>query len=127
MPPEAPVTIATLPDEPLIASLPPDGSTPTAPVDDSASLFRGRRPRDGNLPRSFRQERDRRPGHAGPAWYRQRAMSAAGDPIIFVVDDDRSVRESLRRLLTSVGLTVEVFPSAQAFLGTPRPDSPVCL
>jgi FixJ family two-component response regulator len=54
-------------------------------------------------------------------------MSATGDPVIFVVDDDRSVRESLRRLLTSVGLTVEVFPSAQAFLGTPRPDSPACL
>src|SRR5260370_39294548 len=52
---------------------------------------------------------------------------SATDPVIFVVDDDKSVRDSLRRLLTSVGLTVEVFPSAQAFLGTPRPDSPACL
>jgi len=47
--------------------------------------------------------------------------------IVFVVDDDRSVRDALRRLLTSVGLTVAVFPTAQAFLSTPRPDSPGCL
>jgi len=51
----------------------------------------------------------------------------AGDSIVFVVDDDRSVRDSLRRLFTSVGLAVEVFPSAQAFLENPRPDSPACL
>jgi len=48
-------------------------------------------------------------------------------PVIFVVDDDRSVRESLRRLLTSRGLAVEVFPSAQAFLGAERPNRPACL
>ncbi len=53
-------------------------------------------------------------------------MSAEG-PIVFVVDDDRSVRESLRRLITSVGMTVEVFPSAQAFLSAPRPNAPACL
>ena len=47
--------------------------------------------------------------------------------VVFVVDDDPSVRDSLRRLLTSVGLTVEVFPSAQAFLKRPRVDSPGCL
>jgi FixJ family two-component response regulator len=52
---------------------------------------------------------------------------SATDPVIFVVDDDKSVRDSLRRLFTSVGLTVEVFPSAQAFLGARRPDSPGCL
>ena len=53
-------------------------------------------------------------------------MSDEG-PIVFVVDDDRSVRDSLRRLITSVGLRVEVFPSAQAFLSAPRPDVPGCL
>jgi len=53
-------------------------------------------------------------------------MSADG-PIVFVVDDDRSVRESLRRLCTSVGMTVEVFASAQAFLGASRKDVPGCL
>jgi FixJ family two-component response regulator len=49
------------------------------------------------------------------------------ESVVFVVDDDKSVRDSLQRLFTSVGLTVEVFPSAQAFLSSPRPDSPGCL
>jgi FixJ family two-component response regulator len=48
-------------------------------------------------------------------------------PVIFVVDDDKSVRDSLRRLLTSVGLNVEVFPTAQAFLSRPRTDAPGCV
>jgi FixJ family two-component response regulator len=48
-------------------------------------------------------------------------------PIVFVVDDDRSVRDSLRRLITSVGMTVEVFPTAQAFLSAPRGEAPGCL
>jgi FixJ family two-component response regulator len=48
-------------------------------------------------------------------------------PIVFVVDDDRSVRDSLRRLITSVGMTVEVFPTAQAFLSTPRVEASGCL
>jgi len=53
-------------------------------------------------------------------------MSPEG-PVVFVVDDDRTFRDSLRRLLTSVGLTVEVFPSAQAFLSSPRRHAPGCL
>lgn len=53
-------------------------------------------------------------------------MSTA-ESVVFVVDDDRSVRDSLRRLFTSVGLRVEVFPSAHAFLDGPRPDVPACL
>src|SRR5882672_10132237 len=52
---------------------------------------------------------------------------SAETPIVFVVDDDRSVRDSLRRLITSVGMTVEVFPTAQAFLSAPRGDAPGCL
>ena len=48
-------------------------------------------------------------------------------PVIFVVDDDKAVRESLERLLTSVGMTVEVFPTAQAFLSRRRPDTPGCV
>jgi FixJ family two-component response regulator len=48
-------------------------------------------------------------------------------PTVFVVDDDRSVRDSLRRLVTSVGLAVEVFPTAQEFLSAPRHDAPACL
>jgi len=52
---------------------------------------------------------------------------SAETPIVFVVDDDPSVRDSLRRLITSVGMTVEVFPTAQAFLSAPRRDAPGCL
>jgi len=48
-------------------------------------------------------------------------------PVVFVVDDDSSVRESLRRLISSVGFGVEVFPSAQTFLRARRPDAPGCL
>jgi DNA-binding NtrC family response regulator len=49
------------------------------------------------------------------------------NPCIYVVDDDRSIRESLRDLLGSMGLTVQTFASAQAFLSRPRPDVPSCL
>jgi len=56
-----------------------------------------------------------------------RLPMTSAESVVFVVDDDKSVRDSLERLLTSVGLTVEVFPSAQAFLRRPRPDSPGCL
>ncbi len=52
---------------------------------------------------------------------------SAGEPVVFVIDDDRSVRESLRNLLSSVGLAVEVFASAQEFLSARRPDAPGCL
>jgi len=51
----------------------------------------------------------------------------ASTPMVFVVDDDPSVRESLRRLIASVGFKAEVFASAQAFLRAPRPDAPGCL
>jgi FixJ family two-component response regulator len=52
---------------------------------------------------------------------------SADTPVVFVVDDDRSVRDALRRLVTSMGMTVEVFPTAQAFLKAPRGDAPGCL
>jgi len=52
---------------------------------------------------------------------------SAETPIVFVVDDDRSVRDSLRRLITSLGMAVEVFPTAQAFLSAPRGNAPACL
>ena len=45
-------------------------------------------------------------------------------PIVFVVDDDESVRKSLGSLLRSAGLSVETFASAQQFLDSPRPHSP---
>lgn len=48
--------------------------------------------------------------------------------MVFVVDDDLSVCDALRRLITSVGLDVEVFPTAQALLEARcRPRGPSCL
>jgi len=49
------------------------------------------------------------------------------EPMVFVVDDDASVRESLSSLFRSVGLRVELFSSAQAFLKHQRPNVPACL
>ena len=48
-------------------------------------------------------------------------------PIVFIVDDDASVREALKSLIRSVGLHVELFGSAREFLETQRPDAPSCL
>jgi FixJ family two-component response regulator len=47
--------------------------------------------------------------------------------IVFVVDDDASLREALKSLIRSVGLQVEAFGSAQEFLQKKRPDLPSCL
>lgn len=48
-------------------------------------------------------------------------------PIIFVVDDDVSVRESLEHLIRHEGWNVETFMSAQEFLNRPREFAPSCL
>jgi FixJ family two-component response regulator len=48
-------------------------------------------------------------------------------PIVFVVDDDVSVRESLELLIQCVGWQVESFASAQEFLARPRAPAPTCL
>ena len=47
--------------------------------------------------------------------------------IVYVVDDDSSIRQALSGLLRSVGLKVETFGSAQEFLRAPRADAPACL
>jgi FixJ family two-component response regulator len=47
--------------------------------------------------------------------------------IVFVVDDDASVREGLGSLIRSAGLRVESFASAQKFLDSPRSDVASCL
>jgi FixJ family two-component response regulator len=48
-------------------------------------------------------------------------------PIVFVVDDDPSLRKALASLFRSVGLQVEVFGSAPEFLQSKLPDVPSCL
>ena len=49
------------------------------------------------------------------------------DPIVFVVDDDASVCQSLTWLIESVGIKVETFPSAAEFLKRHPHDGPACL
>ena len=48
-------------------------------------------------------------------------------PIVFVVDDDVSVRESLELLISFAGWQPETFASAQEFLARPRSHTPSCL
>lgn len=48
-------------------------------------------------------------------------------PVVFVVDDDPSVRKALGRLLRTAGLSVETFASAEEFLQHVLPDAPGCL
>ena len=48
-------------------------------------------------------------------------------PVVFVVDDDVSVRESLELLIRHVGWRVETFASAPEFLARPRVDGASCL
>jgi FixJ family two-component response regulator len=49
------------------------------------------------------------------------------EPIVFVIDDDESIREALKSLLRSVGLRVELFGAASEFLKSKLPDAPSCL
>jgi FixJ family two-component response regulator len=47
--------------------------------------------------------------------------------VVFVIDDDTSMRDALARLFKSVGLQVKIFASASEFLQIVRPDVPSCL
>jgi FixJ family two-component response regulator len=53
-------------------------------------------------------------------------VSNAAD-MVFVIDDDESIREALNSLIRSVGLNVATFASAREFLQSKRPDVPACL
>jgi|SoiMetStandDraft_2_1073263.scaffolds.fasta_scaffold225484_1 RNA polymerase sigma factor (sigma-70 family) len=48
-------------------------------------------------------------------------------PIVFVIDDDESMRRALERLLRSDGLHVETFSAASEFIGRQLPDRPACI
>ncbi|RLE06227.1 MAG: DNA-binding response regulator [Bacteroidetes bacterium] len=49
------------------------------------------------------------------------------EAVVYIVDDDSLIRNSLAQLVKSVGLKAETFSSAQAFLDTELPDKPGCL
>lgn len=55
-------------------------------------------------------------------------MTASRIPsqVVFVIDDDASMREAVSRLLNAVGLTVQTFASAREFLAGKLPDVPGC-
>jgi FixJ family two-component response regulator len=55
------------------------------------------------------------------------ATERSATPIVFVVDDDVSVREALEMLIRNAGWQPELFASAQAFLARPRVLVPSCL
>src|SRR5580692_7389823 len=61
---------------------------------------------------------------------RSSSMSSAAaieKPLVFVVDDDVSVRESLELLIVKAGWRPEAFASAEEFLARPRAAVPSCL
>ena len=64
---------------------------------------------------------------AASALGRSRSTPEASAPIVFVVDDDISVRESLELLIRAEGWQPETFASAKQFLDRPRAAVPNCL
>jgi FixJ family two-component response regulator len=55
------------------------------------------------------------------------ANGRTDQPVVFIIDDDASVRGAVEDLLRSVGLGVESFSSTQEFLQGKRPDAPGCI
>jgi len=51
----------------------------------------------------------------------------ASEPMVFVVDDDESVRKALKRLIKSLGMNVEIFATAREFLSREQYEGPSCL
>ncbi len=70
-------------------------------------------------------------GAGGAAFHsrfvRRRDGEAGGDPTVFVVDDNEVFRESVRWLIASVGLTVELYDSARALLDNVTPGRTGCV
>jgi FixJ family two-component response regulator len=62
-----------------------------------------------------------------PAHQSISSLGSHTTPVVFVVDDDVSVRESLEPLIRCEGWQTEVFASARQFLARPRPVAPSCL
>ena len=54
-------------------------------------------------------------------------MTSKVDQVVFVIDDDESMRSAVSRLLGAVGLEVRTFPSGQNFLASKLPEVPGCV
>jgi FixJ family two-component response regulator len=54
-------------------------------------------------------------------------MKAAGAPTVFIIDDDRGLRQAIHDLVESVGIRAESFATGQDFLNKGRTSDPSCL
>jgi FixJ family two-component response regulator len=54
-------------------------------------------------------------------------MAHPQDPVVFIVDDDRRIREALSELLSSFDMRTVAFGSAAEYMAYPKPDVPACL
>lgn len=66
-------------------------------------------------------------GASGPAGGRKPEKMNTQVPMVYVVDDDASVRRAMERLIKSVGLGIRTFASAREFLDFERPNVPSCV
>jgi RNA polymerase sigma factor (sigma-70 family) len=55
------------------------------------------------------------------------SVGSNASAVVYIVEDDPSVRAAISRLIRSTGLHVQLFGSAQQFLSTQREESPACL
>ena len=78
---------------------------------------------NGRLWAAPRRRRRRHVLLYSPSAIESRVMTS-DDPIVFVVDDDRRVREALSSLIESAGLRVTAYGSAGEFLEAEKPDAP---
>jgi len=82
---------------------------------------------DSVRPSEFNEERPGRIRLREAKSSSQPQNGSKGKAVVYVVDDDASVREALGSLIRSAGLEVETFASAQEFLARSRADVPSCL
>ncbi|CAM2156732.1 Nodulation protein W [Pararobbsia alpina] len=64
---------------------------------------------------------------SGPRSASTASASESKDPVVYVIDDDESIRHVFDGLVRSVGLHVETFESPREFLAFPKYDAPSCL
>lgn len=64
---------------------------------------------------------------SGPRSASTGSASESKDPVVYVIDDDESIRHVFDGLVRSVGLHVETFESPREFLAFPKYDAPSCL
>jgi FixJ family two-component response regulator len=65
--------------------------------------------------------------HVTPSGTNPHSRVTESEPIVFIVDDDVSIRESLELLVGSAGIGVETYASGREFLARPRAHVPSCL